>query len=301
MCAADYKHEIQWRSGLQLAEKGDLSDPDSPPKTGKAGALGPSSPVTSAEPSAIDEDEGEAAPDFLAVACVHIPPLLLRVMYQQLSAVWSTVRSLQQFPESWEDREQSNLGLLMLRLQLAGSVFGERTMQLEELCPGLSTLGEVFIPTGDCVIHRVTQQLKAPGFAKACLEKAQVDGFWAFMGPGNWGPDSWLILIRVDGEKIILYVQSKKRIMGALQYPEAALDKEAGKCWDVPGVPSSMLYLTDERGRDEDNALIETSSGVTVVPVSRHARDVAYGVAMATVKRSREAIEQAGRGKKPKT
>lgn len=301
MLAADYKYEIQWGAELQTVEEGDLSEPDSPPKIGRAGDTGQSSTVTSARPSTVDEDEGDAAPDTLPVTYVHIPPLLLRVMYQQLDAMWTTVRSLQQFPESWDDREQSDVGLLMLRMQLAGTIFGERTMQLEELCPGLSDLGEVFIPTGNYVIHRVGEQLRTPEFVETCLQEARLGSFWAFLGPGNWGSDGWLILFRVDGMTMILYVQSKKRILGARKYSDTALDREAGKCWDVQGVPSSMLYLTDERGRDEDNQLLETSSNVTVVPVSRDARDVAYGVAIATVKRSREAVEQMGRGKKLKT
>ena len=110
-------------------------------------------------------DAGDNAPDTSPTAYVHIPPLLLRVMYQQLAVTWTRVRSLQQFTESWIDREQSDLGLLLLRLQLqlVHLVFKEEVLDLEQLCPGLSYLGEVQVPKNGYDIQRMDQQQASNG------------------------------------------------------------------------------------------------------------------------------------------
>lgn len=124
-------------------------------------------------------DEGDWSPDADPTVFVHIPPLLLRVMHQQLSVTCTRVRSLQQFMESWGDQEQSDLGLLLLRLQLVHLVFKEETLDLEQLCPGLSFLGEVQVSENGYDIQQMDQQLNAAGFQWQCLQSASRDSCWA--------------------------------------------------------------------------------------------------------------------------
>ena len=242
---------------------------------------------------------GEQAPDLLATALVHVPPLLLRFMYKQLPLVWTRVRGLQHFLESWEDWEQSDLGLLMLRMQLVRDVFGESCLESEELCKGLA-LGKLCIPTDDYNIYKVEQQLTAASFKECCLKHATSDSRRAFLGPGNWGPDGWLILWRPDGQLVVLFVQSKLRSDIVRKYTGSALKKEASKCWEVEGAVSCLLYLTDERGRGEDNEALDVGASAKVVPVSRDARLATYGVALETLKRCWEIVSQKERTKKPK-
>lgn len=250
------------------------------------------------EEGGLNMDEGDGAPDADPTAYVHIPPLLLRVMYQQLSVTRTRVRSLQQFTESWGDREQSDLGLLLLRLQLVRVVFGEETLDLEQLCPGLGFLGEVHVPATGYDIQRMDQQLNAASFQRQCLQQASRDSCWAYLGPGNWGP-AWLILFSPAGDTVVIYVQSKSRSTIAAMYPRDALPAGCLKCWRVSNVQSCLLFLTDERGRGHDNEALDVEGGMHVVPVSW---PTTFGIAVATLKRCRETVivKEAGHKKAKK-
>lgn len=238
-------------------------------------------------------------PDSIASEFVLLPPLLLRLVYRQQKLGTVAVRSLQQWAEGWEDRELSDVGLFMLRLQLTREVFEVETRNLEDLCPGLAFLGNVVVPTNDYVIHGISKQLRALGFRVECLERAGTGRIWAFLGPGNWGPDGWLVLFGVDGNVVVIFVLSKLRSTITQRYPKGALAVEAGKCWKVDGVDLVLLFLTDERGHGNDNEVLD-GGGMPVVPVSRNARLATYGVAIAAIKRLREVVRAGKPAKKPK-
>jgi hypothetical protein len=208
-----------------------------------------------------------------------------------------------QHPEHWEDRERSDLALFMLRLQLLRLVLEQPTVDLSRLYPGLE-LGTIVVPTDGYTINKISEHLSTAGFKRCCLNKAGLDRVWAYLGPGNYGPDAWLILFSAAEQQqpVCVFLQSKKRkdVLAKYhrQYPAGALAAEAEKCWSVKGVPSCLLYLTDERGRDKDrkkpipeNEPLYREEGVGVVPVSRGSYLHTYGVALETLKRCREAWE----------
>ncbi len=58
----------------------------------------------------LDVYEGNAAPDLYPTSYVHIAPLLLGVMYKQLSMAQTRFCSLQHFTESSGDPVQADLG-----------------------------------------------------------------------------------------------------------------------------------------------------------------------------------------------
>lgn len=125
---------------------------------------------------------------------------------------------------------------------------------------------------------------------------------------------------QVERRKVVLYVQSKDRSRAARAYPTGApkqeagkcwdvpgvesclrdLKKEAGRCWDVPGLESCLIDFIDGRGRAEVGELLEVGSDTEVLTVPRDSRLISYGVAMATVKRCREVMEQNAQQKKLK-
>ena len=170
-------------------------------------------------------------------------------------------------------------------------------MDLGRLYPGLEPLGRIVVPTADYTIHPVSDHLQAADFNESCLRKARPESAWAYLGPGNWGPDAWLILFSAADQQqpVCVFLQSKKRsdVLAEYhrQYPEAALGADAGKCCSVKGEPSCLLNLTDERGRGQDNEPLHTEKGIDVVTVSRGSYLHTYGVAMESLKRCREALE----------
>ena len=279
-----------------------MSDKDiaqAPAQPGDSASMEHVAPSESSGVATLNLNQGEPAPDDEPTCYVHIPPLLLRVMYQMLPIESARVRNLIQLTENWEDREQSDVGLLMLRLQLARTVFDEHTLPLKQLCQGLDFLGTVSIPKGHYTIHHVREQLTAASFKTRCLT-GEPAPHWAFLGPGNWGPDGWLVLRDMDEQLVVLFVQSKKRASIISSYNADKLAKEAGKCWEVEGVRSCLLYLTDERGHNQDNESLEVGASVRVVPVSREAHLLTYGVALGTIKRCRDTNDQLDRAKKPR-
>ena len=137
-----------------------------------------------------------------------------------------------------------------------------------------------------------------PAFEQPCLQPActKKDG-WAYLGPGNWGPDAWLILSSLAGDKVVMYVHSRLRSSIQGMYESGVLKKEAGKCWCISLVKSCLLFITDEEGRGKGNEALDVGSATRVVPVSRHARTTTVGISTTTLKRCREAIVMKERGR----
>jgi hypothetical protein len=276
----------------QLAEQAPAAQGDVAP-----GGYEDPQPVLSDEDksraAALDLNEGQMNPNSQQKLQVLVPPLLLRYLYFLHRDDWPLVHSLFQLIEHWQNREQSDVGLLVLRLKLWREVFQRESLPLASLCPGLDGLGDVLIPVADYNIHQMGMQLDAAGFKRECFDVATTNSSWAWLGPGNWGPDGWLILYSrsAEGERVVLYIQSKLRRHSTRSYPEDALSKEAAKCWDVePPHGRGLLYYTDECGRGCDLKPLVTPSGMVAVAVSRDARVPAYGMGMALLKRGIEAI-----------
>lgn len=76
--------------------------------------------------AALDLSGGQIDPDIDRRLQVLIPPLLLRILYRQLSPEWPVVHSLFQLIEHWQSRGQSDVGLLMLASR-SGATFSGRS------------------------------------------------------------------------------------------------------------------------------------------------------------------------------
>lgn len=71
---------------------------------------------------------------------------------------------------------------------------------------------------------------------------------WAFHGPSNLGPNSWLLLLRNDVESgvILLSIQSKKCTAETCMQP-GKLVEETRKMLHIPGFDNMMIYITEHR------------------------------------------------------
>ncbi|KAL3155951.1 hypothetical protein ABBQ32_012944 [Trebouxia sp. C0010 RCD-2024] len=92
------------------------------------------------------------------------------------------------------------------------------------------------------------EELTAPAQLERMVNNMDVQ--WAFRGPGNLGPDSWLLLQRHDGNGsesggiVMLCIQSKKRRAEACMQ-SGKLGEEAGKILHIQGVDSLMALYPD--------------------------------------------------------
>ena len=140
------------------------------------------------------------------------------------------------------------------------------------------------VPTGDYSIHQTSQQLDAADFKARCINNASSDSAWAYLGPGNWG--GWIILFsELDRQPVCIFIQSKQNVATMEGhtgiYPLSGLDVAASKCWNVEGVPSCLLYITDERDSGCDNEVLDVGDGlVKVVTASRNSHISTFGIIM---------------------
>lgn len=108
------------------------------------------------------------------------------------------------------------------------------------------------VPEGHFSVCEVSshEELTAPAQLQRMVNNMDVQ--WAFRGPGNLGPDSWLLLQRDDGNGsesggiVLLCIQSKKRKAEACMQSRK-LGQEARKMLHIQGVDSLMVYVTDQR------------------------------------------------------
>jgi hypothetical protein len=172
----------------------------------------------------------------------------------------------------------------------------EDSMQLGELCQGLEYLGTVKLPKGDYITSEVNQHLTDETFATLCLTDGG-QGAWAYLGPGNYGPDAWLVLRLLAGGKVVIYIQSKVRSKKRGRFSEAKLQPEARKFWSLRGkAQGCLLYLTDEVGAPADLEALYHDDDLRVVPVSRVAYAAHRGSSVALLKRALEASKAKDRG-----
>ena len=230
------------------------------------------------DPGSTNPDAGEQQ--------VSMPALLMIAAHRYMEAKQHgmvLVPLLQHLADSWQDRELTDVSVLVAKLFLWRHVMEEATVYVSELLGGIQ-LGlsdmEVCVPTSNFAVHKVSEQLTSAEFGQQ-LQNA--DCRWAFIGPGNHLADSWLLLRQAaDQTLLVVYLQSKKRqTREAMQYGE--LVKEAAKRWDVPGVEHVMLYVTDQHvPRPSASKPFEAPPRMVLITPADHVRF--YGVCASLLK-----------------
>ena len=186
---------------------------------------------------------------------VSMPPVLLVAAYRLMRVpinrlVW--VPLLNQLTDDWRNRELTDVSILVAKLLFWHDVLLQPVVSLRELLGGID-VGEYdmsfCVPEGNFAVYDVSSQLKESGSLQSLVNN--MDAQWAFRGPGNFGPDSWLLLRRCDdtGSEshpvVAIWIQSKKRQAASGMQP-AKLEEEAGKMLHIPGVNNLMLYVTNQ-------------------------------------------------------
>lgn len=185
-----------------------------------------------------------------------MPPVLLLTAYRYMQGlkrelVW--VPLLNQMTDQWRDRELTDVSILVARLLFWRIVFHRSVISLKQLLGGMD-VGEhnfdLCVPKTHFHVFDVKTHAELTDQAQLAQMAANMDRRWAYQGPGNRGPDSWIIL-QPNGNKqatsgiVVLVVQSKKRSSEeSLQSQQ--LGDEAGKMLRIPGTESLLLYVSDQ-------------------------------------------------------
>ena len=233
---------------------------------------------TAGQASTGDDDAGSTNPDE-GEQQISMPPLLMIAAYRYIRKHHAChdgmvfVPLLQHLADDWQDRELTDVSVLVAKLFLWRHVMNQDTVQLSKLLGGIELARcdiELCVPTSDYEVHKVGEQLSSVEFEQL-LRNAECQ--WAFIGPHNHLSDSWLLLRRAaDHALVVVYLQSKKRqLREAMQYGK--LVEEAAKRWDVPGVEDVMLYVTDQHPpRRSARRPFQAPKPMVLIEPAEHAR-----------------------------
>ena len=189
---------------------------------------------------------------------ILMPPVLLVAAYRFMAPVNSRlvwVPLLNQLTDEWRQQELTDVSILVAKLLFWHDVLFQPVVSLSDLLGGIN-VGDLEMPL--CVpedhfsVCEVSshEELTAPAQLQRMVNNMDVQ--WAFRGPGNLGPDSWLLLQRDDGNGsesggiVLLCIQSKKRKAEACMQ-SGKLGEEARKMLHIQGVDSLVVYVTDQR------------------------------------------------------
>jgi len=187
---------------------------------------------------------------------VSMPPMLLVAAYRFMTApsnrlVW--VPLLNHLTDDWRTRELTDVSILVAKLLFWHDVLLQPVVSLRELLGGVDVgVHEMSfcVPNDNFSVCDVSSQLTHSAELQSMV--SNMDAQWAFRGPGNFGPDSWLLLRRSDDTAsgshpvVVVCIQSKKR-QAASSMQSAKLGEEAEKMLYIPGVDNLMVYVTDQR------------------------------------------------------
>jgi len=187
---------------------------------------------------------------------VSMPPVLLVAAYRFMKApsnrlVW--VPLLNHLTDDWRTRELTDVSILVAKLLFWHDVLLQPVVSLRELLGGIDVgVHEMSfcVPEGKFSVCDVSSQLTHSAELQSMVNN--MDAQWAFRGPGNFGPDSWLLLRRSDDTEseshpvVAIWIQSKKR-QAVSSMQSAKLGEEAAKMLYIPGVDNLMVYVTDQR------------------------------------------------------
>lgn len=205
----------------------------------------------------------------------------------------------------WRQREFQDVGVLAVRCVVASRRFDLRAMTLQQLvyCREAADLQHdspvlLRLPEHDLAIQHIPTQLDQASFdhlVSQCLSAPDPQP-WAFVGPGNFKADGWLVLqlaapvvqpwevegpaAAAEGSPFIIYVSSKQRT--SVHKPVTAADILQEREKDVISTTyhHAYVYVTDQylqpRSSNDNTSLAAHS----VFVVSPQEHDALYrGVA----------------------
>jgi hypothetical protein len=170
---------------------------------------------------------------------------------------------LNQLSDEWRRHEVTGCSMLVAKLFLMKHIMGRETVWLSELLGSIDLaidLGSnnflVDIPDGNFNLHHLDKHVLVhmailqvhlkDGLFQLLVDRLEESGQWAFVGPKNYGPDSWLLLVEHGSGRLrMLHLQSKAR-SNPEAFNEAGLQAESAKRWEVSEPDSLMLYVTDQ-------------------------------------------------------
>ena len=181
--------------------------------------------------------------------------MLLVAAYRFMAAPSNTLAWAPLLTNDWQNPELTDVSILVARLFFWHHVLLQPVVTLRELLGSVDAgVHEMSfcVPNNRFSVCEVRSQL-TPSELQSVV--SNMDAEWAFQGPHNSGPNSWLLLHRSDdaasGSQPVKNVvavcnQSRKR-QAALSMQFVKLREEAEKMLHIPDVNNLMVHVTDER------------------------------------------------------
>lgn len=229
---------------------------------------------------------------------VQMVPIWAAAFCQPVSASMAYLKALRGSIQ-WRQREFQDVGVLAVRCVVARQRFDVRAMTLQQLihCRPADAMHndslQLLLPEHDLPIMQVRTQLDQAAFDDLVYQhlRAPAQHPWAFIGPGNFKADGWLVLrvaasdlehMEVEGEAVaaaepnafIIYVSSKQRTKAEKVSAKAIL-QEKKKDVISNTFRHVYIYVTDQQLQptSSDDALAPNN----VYVVSPQDHDAFYG------------------------
>ena len=228
---------------------------------------------------------------------VSLPPVLLVAAYRFMAPVLNRmvwVPLLNQLTDEWRQRELTDISVLVAKLLFWHDILHQHVVSLSALLGGIE-VGEhemsLYVPEGHFSVCEISSHEEITGSAQLQKMVSNMDVQWAFRGPGNLGPDSWLLLQQChdDGSRsessriVLLNIQSKKRKAEACMQ-SGKLEEEVGKMLNIPGVDSLIVYVTDQRRPTRAKNVAQFVVPDSMVLVDRSSLPAYYSACVALLK-----------------
>lgn len=240
---------------------------------------------------------------------VQVVPILAAAFCKPLSASMTYLAALHGSIQ-WRQREFQDVGVLAVRCVVAHKRFGVRAASLQQLirCRAWNTPGVadllcsspdprqqlLLLPEHDLPIMRVNTQLDQASFDNLVYQHLQAPSKqpWAFVGPGNFKADGWLVLqleevqataavsleqaAAAPRKPFVIYVSSKQRIKPR-KITASRIMREKAKDVISDTFAHAYLYVTDqqlESSSSSDDGVLAANS---LVVVAQQHHDAFYG------------------------
>lgn len=212
-----------------------------------------------AEPGNERDAMGWLDPD-AAPQLITVPPLLLVAALRLITPVNNSrlawVPLLKQMTDEWRQPELTGVSILVAKHCFWHDVLHQPQVLLSDLLGGMDVgRHETYlcVPDGHFSVWETSSHEDPMASSQLANMVSNIATQWAFQGPGNPGPNAWLLLQCSSGAKrsdsgliiLLSFLSKKNEAEACIQVGK--LQQESGQILHVPGDHNLLVYVTDQR------------------------------------------------------
>lgn len=245
-----------------------------------------------AEPGNECDATGWLDPD-AAPQLITTPPLLLVAALRLMAPsnnrlAW--VPLLRQFTDEWRQPELTGVSILVARLRFWHDVLHQPQVLLSDLLGGIDVGGHekyLCVPDGHFSVWETSSHEDPMVPAQLANMVSNIATQWAYQGPGNPGPNAWLLLQCDSGTKqsdsgrsvLLSFLSKKNEAEACIQVGK--LQQQSGQILHIPGEYSLLVYATDQRRPLRSAAVAQSVDPESTVSLDRKSLPAYYRACIA--------------------